>query len=127
MCMTIDPKVKKLSKRVVWKVFDKPFGRRTIVSLFKGAKYPKGKLVERSPGNTSWTDFHRLLRSGSGLYFYLTKEIAEQEASKWPDSYIAKFKVSPKDFIFASDDGREAMYERATRVGNFIKVGYGAV
>jgi hypothetical protein len=120
--MTIDPKVKKLSKRVVWKVFDKPIGSR-IVSLFMGATYPKGKLVERSPGNTSWTDSHRLIfRSASGLYFYLTKEIAEQEASTWSDSYIAKFKVSPKDFIFASDDGREAMYERATRVGNFIRV-----
>lgn len=115
MCLEIDPKVTSLNKRVVWKVFDKPDGK--IVSLYMGATYPKGKLVERSPGPASEGG-----QCSYGLHFYLSKSRAKREARNWDDSYIAKFAVDPKDFMFVSVDGYEVTYERATRVGNFIKV-----
>lgn len=116
MCFEIDTKAASLNKRIVWKVFDKQGGK--IVSLYEAATYPKGKLVERSVGPTE--------HNGSavhGLYFYLSKADAKREATEFPNVYIAKFTVSPKDFLFASACGRVATYERATRVGNFIRVG----
>lgn len=117
MCLQIDDDVLSLNKRIVWKVFDRQQGK--IASLYKGAEYPKGKLVERSPGDP--TQYGRD-RAGHGLHFYLSKAIAKREAGYWDGSYIAKFAVDPSDFMFASTDGKEAMYERATRVGNYIKV-----
>jgi hypothetical protein len=120
MCMDIDESVTSLNKRVVWKMFDRQGGK--IVSLFQGATYRKGKLVERSPGETSYTTGHG--RHGTkGLHFFVSKTIAKLQASTWPNSYIAKFVVSPKDFMFASTSREEAMYEKATRVGNYIRVG----
>jgi hypothetical protein len=118
MCLTIDDSVTSLNKRIVWKVFDRSFGNG-ITSLYQGAVYPKGKLVERSPGisNDNGTGTH-------GLHFYLSKAIARRNAQGWHDSYIAKFAVDPKDFMFANVDGDKAMYQRATRVGSFIKVGF---
>jgi hypothetical protein len=46
MCMHIDPEIKSLNKRTVWKVFDRVEGNR-ILSLFMAHSYPKGKLIER--------------------------------------------------------------------------------
>lgn len=118
MCLTIDPNVKSLNKRTVWKVFDKGgLSTGKIVSLYQGATYPKGKLIERSRGLTNDGNGNGI----HGLHFYLNKTLAKQKASFWAGAYIAKFAVNPKDFLFASNDG-EAMYERATRIGNFIKV-----
>jgi hypothetical protein len=123
MCMVIDESVKSLNKRVVWKVFDRPQGGK-ILSLYQGFEYPKGKLIERSRSELDPTrrGFSGALIGNEGLHFYLTKAIALEEAAIWSGSYIAKFKVIPKDFMYASVDGREAMYERAWRVGNYIKV-----
>jgi hypothetical protein len=115
MCLLIDDNVKSLNKRTVWKIFDRAEGY--IGSLYMGAKYPKGKMVERSIGPARDYD-----TGNHGLHFYLSKAIAKKEAAEWVGSYIAKFSVDPKDFMFASVDGREAMYERATRVGNYIRV-----
>ena len=115
MCLEIDPKVKKLRNHVVWKIFDLQDSK--IVSLFLAATYRKGKLITRDVGVTN--------ENGSGLHglhFFRSKAKALREARSWPDSYIAKFAVDPADFMFASIDGNEAMYERATRVGPYIKV-----
>ena len=121
MCMRIDLSVESLNKRVVWKVFDKSSG--AIRSLFEYAEYPKRKLVVRSEGPTHVIDD---LYSGTfthhGLYFYTSKAAALEEANRWEGSYIAKFKVIPKDFLHASEDGDRATYERAKRVGNYIRV-----
>jgi hypothetical protein len=120
MCLIIDNRVKSLNKRTVWKIFDKQGGK--IVSLFMAAVYPKGKLIERSRSRLS-------PRRGDigeeGLHFYLSKSKAKREAAGWHGSYIAKFEVDPKDFMFAgtSISKGEVMYERATRVGNFIRIG----
>jgi hypothetical protein len=120
MCMTIDTAVTKLNKRIVWKVFDKESGK--IASLYKGVKYPKGELVERSRGPTTRANADGVAVSGAGLYFYRTRAIAKSEAARWYGAYIAKCRVSPKDFIAASCDVREVMYERAKRVGSYIRV-----
>lgn len=120
MCLTIDDSVKSLNKRTVWKIFDKPDGK--IVSLFQAAVYPKGKLIERSRFSSSPRNG---ILGSEGLHFYLSKSQAKREAMNWHVSYIAKFEVDPKDFMFAGrDDSKgQAMYERAKRVGNFIRVG----
>jgi hypothetical protein len=117
MCLTIDDSVTSLNKGTVWKVFDRQDG--PIVSLFKQVVYPKGKLIERSTGaaREGNTGHH-------GLHFFLSKRLAKREASTWHNSYIAKFKVNPTDFMFINPKKTEAMYERATRVGNYIKVEY---
>jgi len=124
MCMRIDLSVESLNKRVVWKVFDKSSG--AIRSLFEYAEYPKRKLVVRSEGPTHVSDDDDLYgghrRSRHGLYFYTSKAAALEEAKRWGGSYIAKFEVDPRDFLHASEDGDRATYERAKRVGNYIKV-----
>jgi hypothetical protein len=125
MCNAIALSVTSLNKRTVWKIFEKKDGK--IVSLFMGGVYPKNKLIGRSQGATSYINYEGELRTLAGLYFYLSKAAAKREAATWGDSYIAKFKVSPKDFLHAGSEDPVATYERATRVGNFIKVGYGAV
>lgn len=119
MCLVIDPKVKSLNKRIVWKVFDcggDTTGR--VVSLYRGAKYPKGELIERSPGLTTDSAGN----GTRGLHFYLSQVLAKKHARYWFPTFIAKFAVDPKDFLFASADGEEAMYERATRVGDYIRI-----
>ena len=119
MCMEIDPTVKALNKRIVWKVFDQR-GKRTgkIVSLFQSASYPLGKRITRSRGSCiSDTGF-----GTRGLHFYLTKAAAAAEASDWTSTYIAEFKVNPADFMFASTCGKKVMYKSATRVGKYIRV-----
>ena len=121
MCLDIDPEIKTLKNRVVWKVFDKETGK--IASLYKGAVYPKGKLVERSPGPTTMTVYEDTVVGTRGLHFFRSKALALAEARNWHNTYIAKFAVNPADFMFANST--EVMYERATRIGNFIKVGYG--
>jgi hypothetical protein len=121
MCLDIDPEIKTLKNRVVWKVFDKEAGK--IASLYKGAVYPKGKLVERSPGPTTTIMYDGKVFGTRGLHFFRSKALALAEARTWHGTYIAKFAVNPADFMFANKE--EAMYERATRIGNFIKVGYG--
>jgi hypothetical protein len=120
--MRIDESVKSSNKRVVWKIFDRPLGGK-ILSLFQSFEYPKGKLIERSRLYASATSrsIYGGLIGTEGLHFYSSKAIAVAEAKTWPDSYIAKFAVDPADFMFASLDGNELMYERATRVGNYIK------
>jgi hypothetical protein len=122
--MVIDESVKSSNKRVVWKVFDRPQGGK-ILSLFQSFEYPKGKLIERS----RYRDVPTRRRSGDGvllgaegLHFYSSKAIAVAKAKRWSNSYISKFAVDPADFMFASADGHELMYERATRVGNYIRV-----
>lgn len=115
MCLIIDYKVKSLNKRIVWKIFDKDSGK--IASLYRAELYPKGKLVERSQGASR--DAHL---GTHGLHFYLSKAKAAGHAKYWSNSYIAKFAVDPKDFMFADQNGTTAMYERATRIGNYIKV-----
>lgn len=117
MCMVIDPTIKSLNKRFVWKIFDKQ--NRKIISLYQAASYPLGKRIFRSKGPTinDWG------YGTNGLHFFLSKTIAKKYASRWGDSYIAKFKVDPKDFLFASHCGEEAMYESATRVGKYISIG----
>jgi hypothetical protein len=121
--MRIDESVKSSNKRVVWKVFDRPQGGK-ILSLFLSFEYPKGKLIERSRNRDVPTrrSGDGVLLGAEGLHFYSSKAIAVAQAKTWPDSYIAKFAVNPADFMFASVDGNELMYERATRVGNYIKV-----
>ncbi len=119
MCMTIDYSVKSLNKRIMWKVFDKDFGK--ITSLYMSMEYPKGKLVRRSKGDSIYRNSDGTFLGTHGLHFYTSKALAKRMASYWPDSYIAKFAVDPADFMFASNDGK-AMYERATRIGNYIKV-----
>ena len=122
MCLDIDPEIKTLKNRVVWKVFDKETGK--IASLHRGAVYPKGKLVERSPGPTTMTMFEDIVVGTRGLHFFRSKALALAEARALQhNTYIAKFAVNPADFMFANST--EVMYERATRIGNFIKVGYG--
>jgi hypothetical protein len=115
MCLDIDDSVKSLSKRTVWKIFDKASGK--IASLYMAAPYPKGKLVERSSGEPRWGN-----AGEHGLHFFTSKAIAKRNAKVWSESYIAKFRVDPKDFMYANADKSEAMYARATRVGNYIKV-----
>jgi len=124
MCMAIDESVKSSNKRVVWKVFDIQQGGK-ILSLFQAFEYPKGKLIERSRNHDVPTRRNPAgsLLGGEGLHFYSSKAIAVAQAKLWSDSYIAKFAVDPADFMFASVDGKELMYERATRVGNYIRVG----
>jgi hypothetical protein len=124
MCLMIDKRIKSLSQRTVWKVFDQDIcrGHKRVVSLFAGTEYPKGKLVTRSEGPRSERNYRGDLIGTHGLHFYRTEAIARSVAKTWFNVYIAKCAVDPKDFMFASLDGREAMYERATRVGNFIKV-----
>jgi hypothetical protein len=123
--MRIDESVKSSNKRVVWKVFDRPTGGK-ILSLFQAFEYPKGKLIERSRNHDAPTrrrsDDGALL-GDEGLHFYSSKAIAVAQAKPWSGSYIAKFAVDPADFMFASANGHELMYERATRVGNYIRVG----
>jgi hypothetical protein len=114
MCMMINPNVASLNKRVVWKVFDRQEGK--IVSLYKAATYPKGKRIKRDAGIVNDHGYGE-----HGLHFFVTKARAIKEARDFPNTYVAKFKVSPKDFLYAGYDS-EVMYERATRVGNFIKV-----
>lgn len=119
MCLIIDTSVTSLNKRTVWKVFDRAGSDRRgkIVSLYMAAEYPKGKLIERSSGRTTAED-----GTGTrGLHFYVSKTRAKREAKLWYKTYIAKFTVDPNDFMFASADG-EVMYERATRVGNYVRV-----
>jgi hypothetical protein len=124
MCNAIDPSVTSLNKRTVWKIFEKQDGK--IVSLFMSDVYPKNKLIGRSQGATSYISYDGELRTLAGLYFYLSKAAAKREAARWYKSYIAKFKVSPEDFLHASYKYEPvATYERATRVGDFIKAGYG--
>jgi len=121
MCLQIDESVKSSRKRTVWKVFDKSTGK--IGSLIRGSYYPKGKLIERSRITiTVYRHCDGTLYGNEGLHFYSSKAIAVAEANTWLNSYVAKFAVDPADFMFASTDGRELMYERATRVGNYIKV-----
>lgn len=115
MCLDINDSIKSLNKRIVWKIFDKESGK--ITSLYRAASYPKGKLVERSQGIAREGDY-----GVHGLHFYLSKAKALAAAKCWKNSYIAKFAVDPKDFMFADLNGHEAMYERATRIGNYIKV-----
>ena len=124
MCMRIDESVKSSNKRVVWKVFDRPTGGSgKIVSLYRASKYPKGKLIERSRITiTVYRHCDGTLYGNEGLHFYSSKTIAVDQAKSGSYTYIAKFAVDPADFMFASTDGRELMYERATRVGNYIKV-----
>jgi hypothetical protein len=118
MCLDIDDNVKSLNKRTVWKIFDQSgLDCGPIVSLYQGAVYPKGKLTERSPGRAREGNFGL-----HGLHFYLSKSAAKRHAACWHSAYIAKFSVDPKDFMFASKCGEEAMYERATRVGGYIRV-----
>jgi hypothetical protein len=121
MCMRIDTSVTSLNKRTVWKVFDKqPEG---IVSLFMATKYPKGKQVQRSAGPAHFVaDTDGSARSSHGLYFFTSKALATRMAERWPDSYIARFAVSSEDFMFTNKDLTEAVYARATRVGNYIRV-----
>jgi hypothetical protein len=114
MCLIIDDSIKSLKNRVVWKVFDKPDGK--IVSLFQAAVYPKGKLIVRDSGITREGDY-----GYHGLHFYRSKAGALAEAQTWYGAYIAKFAVDPADFMFAN--ANEVMYEKATRVGNYIRVG----
>jgi len=116
--MNINPNVTSLNKRTVWKIFDRE-GDTTgkIVSLFQAASYPLGKRITRSPGIANNGGY-----GGHGLHFYVTKSLAKKHASFWMNAYIAKFKVNPKDFMFASVCGEEAMYESATRVGKYIRV-----
>jgi hypothetical protein len=121
--MLIDESVKSSNKRVVWKVFDRSQGGK-ILSLYQAFEYPKGKLIERSRDDDAPT-YRRSdgdLIGSEGLHFYSSKAIAVAWAKGWPGSYIAKFAVDPADFMFASDDGSALMYERATRVGNYIRV-----
>lgn len=124
MSIVIDESVTSLSKRVVWKVFDKEGlnTRGRIASLFRAAIYPKGKIIERSKGPTKY-DVGRGLgsRSEHGLYFYTSKAEALAAAKSWPCTYIAKFAVDPADFMFADGHG-QAVYQRAARVGNYIRV-----
>ena len=124
MCMAIDESVKSSNKRVVWKVFDIQQGGK-ILSLFQAFEYPKGKLIERSRNHvpTRRRSGDGVLLGAEGLHFYSSKAIAVAEANTWLNSYVAKFAVDPADFMFASVDGKELMYERATRVGNYIRVG----
>lgn len=116
MCLEIDYSKKSLNKRIVWKVFDRQGGK--IASLFQAAIYPKGKLVNRSVGVPDDGNGY----GGHGLHFFTSKAFAKAMAYTWAHTYIAKFAVDPADFMFASTDGKEAMYERATRIGNFIKM-----
>jgi hypothetical protein len=118
MCIDIDF-AKSLSKRTVWKVFDhQGLNSGPIVSLYRGASYPKGEPVERSPGPVLAKDG----QSANGLYFYVSKAIATREAKNFYCAYIAKFSVDPDDFLFASQCGKVAIYQRATRVGNYIRI-----
>jgi hypothetical protein len=121
--MLIDESVKSSNKRVVWKVFDRPQGGK-ILSLYQSFEYPKGKLIERSRDHdaSSYRRSDGVLIGNEGLHFYSSKAIAVAVAKTWSDTYIAKFAVDPADFMFTSDDGNELMYERATRVGNYIRV-----
>ena len=120
MCLDIDPEIKTLKNRVVWKVFDKDTGE--IASLYRGAVYPKGKLIERSPGLTTF-EYEGKVIGTHGLHFFRSKKLALAEARTWRNAYIAKFAVNPADFMFANRT--EVMYESATRIGDFIKVRYG--
>lgn len=122
MCMNIDESVKSSRKRIVWKVFDKDTGR--IGSLYRGFYYPKGKLIERSRDLDAPTFRNRsgTLNGTEGLHFYSSKAAAVAVAKNFYLSYIARFAVDPADFMFASTDGKQLMYERATRVGSYIRV-----
>jgi hypothetical protein len=115
MCLVIDFSIHSMKNRVVWKVFDRQEGR--TVSLYQGAVYPKGKLVIRDAGNV-----HSHGHGSHGLHFFTSKSLAKRHAKLWADAYIAKFTVNPLDFMFANASGEEAMYEKATRVGNYIRV-----
>jgi hypothetical protein len=115
MCLVIDDRIKSLNKRIVWKVFERRGDK--IVSLFQGASYPKGKLIKRSKGEPREDGL-----GTHGLHFYTTKARALREANFWPGTYIARFAVDPADFMFAGGKSA-AMYERATRIGPYIKVG----
>jgi hypothetical protein len=126
--MTIDESVKSSRKRIVWKVFDKDTGR--IGSLYRGFYYPKGKLIERSRDLDAPTfrnaptpsNIYGTLNGTEGLHFYSSKAAAVAVAKNFYLSYIARFAVDPADFMFASTDGKQLMYERATRVGSYIRV-----
>jgi hypothetical protein len=121
--MRIDESVKSSNKRVVWKIFYRQLGGK-ILSLFQSFEYPKGKLIERSRvyASAASRSIYGVLIGIEGLHFYSSKAIAVAQAKPWSERYIAKFAVDPADFMFASLDGNELMYERATRVGNYIKV-----
>lgn len=115
MCLTVDPSVKSLNKRIVWKIFDKPNGK--IVSLYQAAEYPLNKRIERNrveePSNGILS---------YGIHVYLTKRAAAANAKFWNDAHIARFSVDPKDFLAADTDGETAAYHAATRTGKFIRV-----
>jgi hypothetical protein len=117
MCLHIDDSAAPLTRRVVWKVFVRDTSDGPIVSAFRRATYPKGKLIERSRGQKR--EDHRGLH---GLHFITTKARALAYAKNWYYAYIAKFAVNPKDFMFVNAERTEAMYERATRIGPYIKV-----
>lgn len=124
MCLRIDESVKSLNKRIVWKVFDKSGPNGAIVSLFQGYVYPQiGVQVERSHDSDSpfYANSDGSRTGNEGLHFYLSKARALSEAKTWSNSFIARFEVDPADFMFADGEGA-AMYERATRVGPYIKV-----
>lgn len=115
MCLAVNPDVKSLSKRIVWKVFDKPYGR--IVSLFRECFYPLGKLITRDQVQAPSDGY-----LSHGIHVYLSKRAARSEAAAWTGAYIAKLKVDPKDFLAADPDGQTAAYHAATRIGKFIPV-----
>ena len=95
MCLDIDPEIKTLKNRVVWKVFDKETGK--IASLHRGAVYPKGKLVERSPGPTTMTMFEDIVVGTRGLHFFRSKALALAEARALQhNTYIAKNTLAEK-------------------------------
>jgi len=66
MGMQIDITVKSLNQRVMWKVFDEKYGK--ISSLYKGFTYRKGKMIERSVGNTALDYGDGSLFSSHGIY-----------------------------------------------------------
>ena len=124
MCLEIDESVKSLNKRIVWKVFDKSGPNDATASLFQSYVYPRiGVQVERSHDSDSpfYTESDGSRIGREGLHFYLSKARALSEAKSWRDSFIARFEVDPADFMF-SNGADEAMYERATRVGPYIRV-----
>lgn len=100
MCLEINPDVKSLNKRIVWKVFDKLDGK--IVSLFQAATYPKGKLVTRDAGTTNKDG-----RGYHGLHFFVSKATAKREAQTCSGALTLEYRAIAFTYC-------HGIYERVT-------------
>jgi len=107
MCFKIDNDATAPKQRTAWKVLN--FDGRYLYSpnypdKKGGSDWTAGAVIERSKGRT-----REFKRAASGIYVYLTKDVASHAI--WL-SVVVEVAVSPKDWLHTSIDGRMATYDK---------------